>query len=98
MSFEVETPKNSAVHYVYDWLQDQMDPQATDTQRVRCMAHHLIGHMSPDRGDPRRPKTLATIRKHFLAVWPFLERLGVEQPDLFDEVMVAYVERYLSGD
>lgn len=94
-AFEIDTgdTPRTAIDFASDWLLDQCPGDYTDAQKVQAMAHHIIGHLSPDRGDNRRPKKLATIRDHFTANWRFLGCLATEHPGLFDECLTAYVER-----
>jgi hypothetical protein len=91
MSFEVIAEPRCAADYAPMWLQDMLPADATREHIARAYAHHIIGDMG-------RPKTMATVRKHMLAVWPFLQRLGEEQPGLFDEVLLRYAEVFLGGE
>lgn len=73
------------------WLIDMCPENYSPEQIAQAYAHHLIGDMA-------RPKKMETVRKHILAAGPFLLRLGEEQPGLFDEILCAYVERFLGGE
>ena len=100
MTFVIDTGAPgipTAVDLVADWLRDQCPADYTPAQIVQAYAHHLMGHMSPDRGDPRRPVRLSTIRDHFMANRRFVWAVAEEQPELFDEILVAYAERVLGG-
>ena len=82
----------TAVDLVPGWLSDHICPDSySPAQIVQTYAHHMIGDMN-------RPRKLETVRAHILNDWNFLRLLAAENPGLFDEILCAYVERFLGGE
>ena len=97
---EVSTPfkPKTAIDCMTGWMADEVnfgtDDPGPPAQRVQSYAHLIMGSFSPDRGDKRCPKTTRSHRKNLMFQWGFLKCLAEENPGLFDEVLVAYVERW----
>ncbi len=69
-----------------DWFLDQQPEDATDAQLCFTYGQWLTG-------ETRRPKTVATVRKHLLAAWWFLPHLAEHHPEVFDDLLCAYALR-----
>ncbi len=89
MTFEIDTGiQDSALRLIPAWFQD-LKPEGTDPRRVvHDYGYHLIGAL-------HKPATMATVRKHTLAQWSFLQLLAHEWPDVFDEFWTTYTERVI---
>lgn len=81
-----ETPEAGISQFLPAWFLDQMDENASELSLAQDYARHLIWKTT-------QPKTMDTVRKHFLAQWQFLQQLAHIDPDMFDEVQAAYTER-----
>jgi hypothetical protein len=71
---------------VPDWFRD-MHGDADTSRLFHDYAYHMIGAM-------QNPKQWKTVRKHILHDWGFLRALSQHHPDVFDEVLAAYAERW----
>ena len=77
--------------FISDFVLDELPADVTDEAAAIAFAYHIIWKI-------KQPKTMDTVRKHYLANWAFLARLAVMLPDHFDEVQCAYAERALAFD
>lgn len=73
-----------------DWFIDQMPDGQDAALTLARFGQHMIGELQ----SPHGPKTMATVRKHILARWSVLRTIADHHPELFDEIMVAYGERW----
>jgi len=79
----VFTPEST----IPDWFQDQLPADATVEKKMHDFAYHIIGAM-------QNPKTFEAVRKHICRDWSFLRQLALIHPEVFDEVLCAYGERW----
>lgn len=94
MTFDIDAetiPPTDARALLPDWFMDQQPEDVTEYKAAHDYAYHLIHHF-------KQPKTMATVRRHFLMRTQFLARLAELDGDLFDEVLCAYAERALIFD
>lgn len=66
-----------------------MPEDATDAQIAHDYGYHLIWQM-------QNPKMMKTVRKHLLRDFAALEFVAELQPEVFDEVLMAYAERAMA--
>lgn len=87
MSFNIdddpETPQ-SIFATMPGWATDTFEG---DPEKI---AHDYAYHLISEIG---RPAKLVTVRKRLQANWAFLNQLSYMHPEIFDEVMTAFVER-----
>jgi hypothetical protein len=89
-TFEIDTGNTTpGMEYVPGWFLDQYNIVPDDARVVHDWAYHLIGAVN-------NPKKMETVRKHLLAQWGFLRVLADVHPAVFDELLVAYGERWAS--
>lgn len=70
-----------------DWFRDMAAANTPPEQLAHDYGYHIIGAM-------QNPKTWPTVRKHILHDWRFLRSLADVHPDVFDEILQAYAERW----
>lgn len=89
MTFQFDTGPTpiDAFQGVPDWFRDLMPADAAPEKVMHDYGYHLIGEI-------KEPKTFKTVRKRILAHWSFLQRLAETHPDVFDELLAAYGERW----
>lgn len=85
----IDPLQDSIKRHVDDYILDTLPDSATDEDAAIAFAYHIIGSM-------KAPRTMDTVRKHYLARWAFLRELAEILPDHFDEVQAAYAERALA--
>lgn len=93
MSFEIDTGHQSATiaTFISDWFVD-LYPEDTPIEKLaHDYAYHLIGALN-------NPKMMKTVRAHFVAQFRFMEHLAEMHPDVFDELVAAYTERWMASD
>lgn len=89
MTLVIDTGDLGPLRHIPDWFLDLCRDPA-DTARVyRSYAEHIVGQMAV-------PVKAATVRKHLVAVWPFLRQLADTDPAAFDWVITEYTERLLA--
>jgi hypothetical protein len=76
-----------AADYIPDWFKDSYVKLPDDAKLSHDFAYHMIGEM-------QNPKKFETVRAHLVAKWEFLRLLSEEHPDVFDEVLTAFGERF----
>ena len=93
MGFQIDTgfAERRPIDAVPDWFRDMHPADAPDEKVLRSYAYHIIGEM-------KEPKTMATVRKHFLAKWSFIRDVADLEPALFDEILAAYAEQWLARE
>lgn len=93
MIIDTGTPEdaNTIKAFIPDFVMDELPADVSDEDAARAFAYHMIWKI-------KQPKTMDTVRKHYLANWSFLFRLAEILPDHFDEVQAAYSERALAFD
>lgn len=94
MIIDTGTPEenaNSIKALIPAFVLDELPESVTDEDAAKAFAYHMIWKI-------QQPKTMDTVRKHYLANWSFLFRLADILPDHFDEVQAAYSERALAFD
>jgi hypothetical protein len=93
MIIDTGTPEDvaSIKTYIADFILDALPEDVSDEKAAHDFAYHIIWKIN-------QPRTMDTVRKHYLANWGFLFRLAEIDPDLFDEVQSAYAERALAFD
>lgn len=93
MTFIIDTgtpdDANSVKAMIPDHVLDTLPPDVSDDDAAREFAYHMIWKI-------QQPKTMDTVRRHYLAQWNFLGRLAAIHPEIFDEVQAAYAERALT--
>lgn len=93
MSFVIDTGTQEVTiaTFISDWFKDQY-PENTPVEKLaHDYAYHLIGAL-------KNPKMMKTVRTHFVAQFPFMQRLAEMHPDVFDELVAAYTERWMTFD
>lgn len=91
IAVNIDTTPQSIKRLIPDHVLDQLPDNASDFEAAQAFAHHMIWHM-------QQPKTMPTVRKHYLAQWAFLAELAELDPDLFDELQRAYADRAYTFD
>ena len=94
MMIDTGTPEQNEISikaFISDFVLDELPADVSDEAAARAFAYHIIWKI-------QQPKTMDTVRKHYLAQWAFLGRLAAILPDHFDEVQAAYAERALAFD
>ena len=76
---------------IADFVLDQLPADVSDEDAASAFAYHMIWKIL-------QPKTMDTVRRHYLAQWSFLSRLAAIHPEIFDEVQAAYAERAMAFD
>ena len=93
-TFEIDTgvfdQAPALLAQIPDWFLDQYTVLPDESRALHDYGYHLIGWLQ----DPNGPKKMATVRKHFLCHWVFLRNLAEQHPDVFDELLAAYAERW----
>ena len=83
------TQDRKPIDAVPDWFRDIYAADTEDARVIHDYAYHLIGAL-------KEPKKMETVRRHVLAQWWFLRDLAEIHPDVFDEFLAAYAERWVS--
>lgn len=91
MAILIDTGAPDVLAFIPNWFRDLQPADAPPDRIAHDFAYHLIGDMT-------NPKTFKTVRKHLLQNWSFLHELAEMHPDVFDEVLQAFVERSLTFD
>lgn len=65
---------------------DSLPEDATQEQIDGMTAQWVMGEL-------RSPKTLQTVRRRFVQLWPLIEPLAHRQPDQFDAIALEFAER-----
>jgi len=93
MGFVIDTglAERRPIEGVPDWFRDGCPEGTPDDAIMRSYAYHVIGEMN-------NPKTMKTVREHFLAKWKFIRDIADLDPALFDEIIAAYAEQWLMRD
>lgn len=86
---EIDTgvSEDNPLRLVPDWFLDRCNDPQDVCRVVHDYAYHLIGALE-------NPRSMATVRKHTLAQWSFLRALADLHPEVFDEFICAYAERF----
>lgn len=94
MIIDTGTPEANEISikaYISNYVLDDLPEGVSDEKAAEAFAHHIIWKMA-------QPKTMATVRKHYLANWAFLARLAQIDPEMFDECQRAYGDRAYAFD
>ena len=65
---------------------DRLPEYATQDQVDGMTAQWVMGEL-------RSPKTLQTVRRRFVQLWPLIAPLAERQPDQFDAIALEFAER-----
>jgi hypothetical protein len=65
---------------------DSLPQDATQAQIDGMTAQWVMGEL-------RTPKTLQTVRRRFVQLWPLIAPLAERQPDQFDAITLEFAER-----
>jgi hypothetical protein len=65
---------------------DNLPEDATQAQIDGMTAQWVMGEL-------RTPKTLQTVRRRFVQLWPLIAPLAERQPDQFDAITLEFAER-----
>lgn len=91
IAINIDTTPETIKTYISDFVLDELPDDVSGEDAARAYAYHMIWKI-------QQPKTMDTVRKHYLANWTFLLMLAELLPDHFDEVQQAYSERSLAFD
>lgn len=71
------------------WFIDQMPEDISDERLAHQYAYHLIGKIS-------EYKSMKFARLQLIGHWQFLRSLADSHPEIFDEVIAVYAEKWAS--
>ena len=88
-SFEILTDERRMYSFgdtaIIDAAMDSLPPDATQEQIDARMVEYITG-------DLRKPKTMKTIRRHFIGHWQHIAPLAERAPELFDSIILEMAE------
>jgi hypothetical protein len=91
--FEVETNNDPARMLSVGFVQGIMDG-VLDSLPDNAPQHIIDDKIAQAiTGVLRGPKTLATVRRKFVALWPLIAPLAERQPQEFDAILLEYLDR-----
>lgn len=91
MTFTIEQAERQSawrvdhVQIMVDSVMDQLPEGATQAQIDDLISQWIVG-------DLRGPKTLKTVRNHFIRYWPLIQPLAHREPELFDMILLEFAE------
>lgn len=94
MIIDTGTPVENAKSikaFIPGFVLDELPEDVTDEAAARAFAYHMIWKI-------QQPRKMETVRDHYVANWWFLFRLAELEPEVFDEVQMAFAERALAFD
>lgn len=94
MNFQFDTgdatlgmmPRMDHLQTMSDGILDSLPADATQAQIDAATVAAILGAL-------RTPKTMQTVRRHFLRYWPLIAPLAHSDPAGFDEIITAFAER-----